>query len=206
MTAFALCTISYRSGEENAFDFNMCDNLRKGHCFRDYICQDSIEKNADYLKLSEKFARVLYLKDYTSYIKYSMVAELMDLNRNMMLSIDIIPIPNDEAVREVENRLSIQSKQTARSTGKATVKTANATVKTTDKAIKATERTSKVTVKAAIAAYKAAVAVGKAIASAVKAIIAAVKELVAAIAAGGWVAVVVIVVIFLIGNISGEPY
>ena len=34
-----------------------------------------------------------------------MVSELTDLNRNMMLSIDIIPIPTDEAVREVENRL-----------------------------------------------------------------------------------------------------
>ena len=95
----------YRSGEESAFDFNMRDNLRKGHCFRDYICPDSIEKNSDYLKLGEKFARVLYLKDYASYIKDSFVAELTDLNRNMMLSIDIIPIPTDEAVREVESRL-----------------------------------------------------------------------------------------------------
>ena len=33
-----------------------------------------------------------------------MVAELTDLNRNMMLSIDVIPIPMDEAVREAENR------------------------------------------------------------------------------------------------------
>lgn len=28
-----------------------------------------------------------------------------ELNRNMMFSIDIVPIPMDEAVREVENRL-----------------------------------------------------------------------------------------------------
>ena len=95
----------YRSGEESAFDFNMRDNIRKGHCFRDYICPDSMEKNSDYLKLGEKFARVLYLKDYASYIKDSFVAELTDLNRNMMLSIDIVPIPTDEAVREVESRL-----------------------------------------------------------------------------------------------------
>ena len=33
-----------------------------------------------------------------------MVAELTDLNRNMMMSIDVIPVPMDEAVREVENR------------------------------------------------------------------------------------------------------
>ena len=95
----------YRSGEESSFDFNMRDNIRKGHCFRDYICPDSMEKNSDYLKLGEKFARVLYLKDYASYIKDSFVAELTDLNRNMMLSIDIVPIPTDEAVREVESRL-----------------------------------------------------------------------------------------------------
>ena len=79
--------------------------MRKGHCFRDYICPDSIEKHADFLKLGEKYARVLYLKDYASYIKDSMVAELTDMNRNMMLSIDVIPVPTDEAVREVENRL-----------------------------------------------------------------------------------------------------
>ena len=59
---------------------------------------------------------------------------------------------------------------------------------------------------AAIAAYKAAVAVGKAVAAAVKAIIAAVKELIAAIAAGGWVAVVVIVVICLIALIAGSCF
>ena len=33
------------------------------------------------------------------------VAELCELNRNMMLSIDVVPVPTDEAVREVENRL-----------------------------------------------------------------------------------------------------
>ncbi len=34
-----------------------------------------------------------------------MIAELTDINRNLMMSIDVIPIPTDEAVREVENRL-----------------------------------------------------------------------------------------------------
>ncbi len=59
---------------------------------------------------------------------------------------------------------------------------------------------------AAIAAYKAAVAVGKAIVASVKAIIAAIKELIAAIAAGGWVAVVVILVICLVALIVGSCF
>ena len=52
----------------------------------------------------KKYGRVIFLKEYASYIKDNMVAELTDLNRNMMMSIDVIPVPMDEAVREVENR------------------------------------------------------------------------------------------------------
>ena len=95
----------YRAGEEEDFHFGMKDMMQKGHDFKDYICPDSMERADDYLKLGDKYARVLFLKDYASYIKDSMVAELTDLNRNMMLSIDVMPIPTDEAMREVENRL-----------------------------------------------------------------------------------------------------
>ena len=95
----------YRAGEESSFVFDAREKARLGHDFKDYICPDAIEKNADYIKLGEKFCRVIFLKDYASYIKDSMVSELTDLNRNMMMSIDVIPIPTDEAVREVESRL-----------------------------------------------------------------------------------------------------
>lgn len=95
----------YRSGDEGPFHFDMADRARLGHDFKDCICPDSIEKHSDYLVIGDKFARVLFLKDYASYIKDDMVTELTDLNRNMMLSIDIISVPTDEAVREVESRL-----------------------------------------------------------------------------------------------------
>ena len=95
----------YRHGEEADYCFDLQQSMKKGHSFKDYICPDSMEKHSDHLKLGEQFCRVLFLKDYASYIKDSMVTELTDLNRNMMLSIDVIPVPTDEAVREVENRL-----------------------------------------------------------------------------------------------------
>ena len=95
----------YRPGDETAFEMNVSKKARLGHDFRDYICPDSIERTADHIKLGEKYARVLFLKDYASYIKDSMFSELTELNRNLMLSIDVIPIPTDEAVREVESRL-----------------------------------------------------------------------------------------------------
>ena len=89
--------------------------------------------------------------------------------------------------------------KTSQQTAKAAQKTAQATVKTSQKAAQAAKATAKATATAVKAAAKAAVA-------AVKAIIAAVKSLVAAIAAGGWVAVVVIIVLCLVGLIAGSVY
>ena len=55
--------------------------------------------------MGNKYGRAMFLKEYASYIKDSMINELTSLNRTMMLSIDVIPVPTDEAVREMQNRL-----------------------------------------------------------------------------------------------------
>ena len=94
----------YRVGEETYFNFDMLDNMRKGHSFKDFMCPDTMEFESDYFKLGNRFGRVIFLKEYASYIKDSMIAELTDINRNMMMSIDVIPVPMDEAVKEAENR------------------------------------------------------------------------------------------------------
>jgi len=95
----------YRSGEEVYFRFDMHDMMKKGHDFRDYICPDSLEKHSDYLMLGGKYARVIYLKDYAAFISDQFVNKLTDQSRSMMLSIDIIPVATDEAVREVERKM-----------------------------------------------------------------------------------------------------
>lgn len=126
------------------------------------------------------------------------------------------------------DRSSKTIKQTAKSTGKAAVKTTQKTIKTaeqtarttikttqaaaktaqktaqaTAKAAKTAAHTARATAKATAAGIKAAV---KATAAAVKAIIAGTKALSAAIAAGGWVAVVIILVICVIGLIVGSCF
>ena len=95
----------YRIGEEVNYNLDIKDLMKKGHNFKDYICSDGFSFKSDYFEMGKKFGRVLFLKDYASYIKDSFIAELTDMNQNMMMSIDVIPIPTDEAVREVENRL-----------------------------------------------------------------------------------------------------
>ncbi len=95
----------YRQGEENAFEFDLSARAKLGHDFKDYICPDHVERGADYIKLGETYARVLFLKEYGSYISDDTIAELTDMNRNLMLSIDVLAVPTDEAIREVEGRL-----------------------------------------------------------------------------------------------------
>ena len=93
----------YRIGEESFFNFDMEEYAKKGHSFKDYISPDSIEVFDDYFKLGDKYGRVLFLKDYANFIKDKTIAEMTDIARNLMLSIDVVPIPTDEAVREVES-------------------------------------------------------------------------------------------------------
>ena len=95
----------YRIGEESSFSFDMEDYAKKGHSFKDYISPDSIEISDDFFMMGEKYGRVMFLKDYAAYLKDDIVTKLTDISRNLMLSIDIILIPTDEAVREVENRM-----------------------------------------------------------------------------------------------------
>ena len=95
----------YRTGEETGFHFDMSETMRKGHNFKDFICPDTFEFEKDFFRMGNRYGRVLFLREYASYIKDNMVAEMTELNRNLMLSIDVIPVPTDEAVREVENRL-----------------------------------------------------------------------------------------------------
>ena len=94
----------YRTGEETAFTFDIHEHMKLGHDFRDLIRPDSAKFKSDYFQIGNRYGKVLFLKSYASYIKDSMVTELTELNKNMMLSIDIIPIPMDEAVKEAENR------------------------------------------------------------------------------------------------------
>ncbi|AFV01071.1 MULTISPECIES: ATP-binding protein [unclassified Dehalobacter] len=95
----------FRPGEETDFRFDLSETMQKGHDFKDYISPDTFEFAKDHFRMGNKYGRVIFLREYASYIKDSMISELCDFNRSMMLSLDIIPIPTDEAVREVENRL-----------------------------------------------------------------------------------------------------
>ena len=95
----------FRPGEEQYFTFDAAETIRRGLDFRDLICPDSLTFKAGHFEMGGKVGRVLFLKDLASFLKDDMIAELSDFSRNLMLSIDILPIPTDEAVKEIQSRI-----------------------------------------------------------------------------------------------------
>ena len=95
----------FKAGEQAAAEFNIHEHSKRGQHFKDWFCPDSMEFAADHFKLDARYGRVLYLQDYASYIKDSFVSELCDLDRDLMLSIDILPVPTDEAARQLQSTL-----------------------------------------------------------------------------------------------------
>ena len=96
--------------------------------------------------------------------------------------------------------------KTVEQTSKATIKTAKTTVTASHTVVKAPQTIIQGTKKTVDAIYTAGRAIFVAGKSMIKGIIAATKALVAAIAAGGWVAVMIIVIIMLIGLLVGSSF
>lgn len=103
-----------------------------------------------------------------------------------------------------------QTSHSAIKTTERVAKNAEKMVKTAEKAAKASAKAAKKSAQAAKktaeAAAKAAKTAVKATVAAVKAAVAGIKSLVAAIAAGGWVAVVIILVITMVALIVGSGF
>lgn len=95
----------FRPEDAGTFSFDIKEKRRRGHSFKDSICPDSFEFFGDHFKIDNRYGRVLFLKEYGSYIKDAIMTELTALKRNLMMSLDIIPIPIEEAMKEAESRL-----------------------------------------------------------------------------------------------------
>ena len=90
----------FRPGEEQFYKFDLNASMRLGHSFKDYIAPDGMKFLSDHFELGGKVGRVLFMRKYSSYIKDDMITSMADFPRTLVLSIDLLPVPTDEAVRE----------------------------------------------------------------------------------------------------------
>ena len=95
----------FRPGEEQFYKFDLDGTMRLGHSFKDYIVPDGMKFLSDHFELGGKVGRVLFMRGYSSYIKDDMITSMADFPRTLVLSIDLLPVPTDEAVRDVQSQI-----------------------------------------------------------------------------------------------------
>ena len=72
--------------------------------FRDDLAPHKVTFKNDYFRLGNKYGRAMYLKTYPQFLKDTFISEMCATNFKLIYSMDIITVPTDEAVREVENK------------------------------------------------------------------------------------------------------
>lgn len=95
----------FHYGAEDDYHYDAGLYAQRGYSFKDAIAPDCLECRTDYFKMDGRYGRVLYLRDYANFIKDSFIAELTDIDRGMILSIDASPITTEAAVKLGENKL-----------------------------------------------------------------------------------------------------
>ena len=113
---------------------------------------------------------------------------------------------SSKAAKKASRASAKAAKKSAKATAKATKQAAKASAKAAKAGVKMSVRVAQAIKRAAIATVKFVKVAVKAIIATAKAVIAGVKALVAAIAAGGWVAVLIIVIIVLVALVAGSIF
>ncbi len=103
----------FRPCEEQNFQFDLTRSMQRGHDFKDAIAPDCLSFKKNYYEMGDLYGRVLFMRDYGSFIKDDLITSLMDFPRNMMLSIDIVPMGMDNAIKMVDKLImSVESDAT----------------------------------------------------------------------------------------------
>ena len=113
---------------------------------------------------------------------------------------------SSKAAKKASRASAKAAKKTAKTSAKAAKQAAKASAKAAKAGVKMSVRAAQAIKRAAIATVKFIKVAVKAIIATAKAVIAGVKALVAAIAAGGWVAVLIIVIIVLVALVAGSIF
>lgn len=94
----------YRPGNEGLFMWEK-ENKPKQISYKDLIAPDSFEFKKDHFMIGDKFARVLFIRDYPTFMNDKLITEITDLPFNMMLSISIKPIEQSAALKIINKQI-----------------------------------------------------------------------------------------------------
>ena len=93
----------YRSGSEQYYNFDLEAATKRRSSWKDYFCPDTFHFHHFYFEMVQKVGRVLFLKDWGKSLKVETLSRLMELNTNMMISVDIIPLSSETITKLLED-------------------------------------------------------------------------------------------------------
>lgn len=73
---------------------------------KDVIIPDGIQFKGNYMMIGDKFARVLYLNELPTQLTDNVLSELTDSDFNMITSLNLAPMPQDQAVKVVRHQIT----------------------------------------------------------------------------------------------------
>lgn len=108
----------YRSGEGAYFNYSYKKAEERHTDYRDYISPDSLKFGACDFEIHGRYGCVFFVKDWGASLKPETVSNMMELRKEMMISIDIIPMTPterrrfiDDAESNAEGNISFWSKK-----------------------------------------------------------------------------------------------
>lgn len=95
-----------RPGLEKHFAFDYEQSQRFGQSFKDSIAPLVLDDltSGDHLKIGDKYCRSLFLNHYPTYLDDRIITTIASINKQMIFSINFVPIPMAEAVSLAEGR------------------------------------------------------------------------------------------------------
>ena len=78
---------------------------RQGITTKDAIAPSSITFNADHIIIDDKYARVLFLEGYPSFLSTDFITDITDIACNMITSVFYEPISQDKSMKIINNQM-----------------------------------------------------------------------------------------------------
>lgn len=69
-------------------------------------CPDYFEFKTDYFMYNNKYARIVFLRQYPSSLKDKILKDIIDTNLNLIVTVNIAPVEPDKAVKKVKRQLT----------------------------------------------------------------------------------------------------
>jgi type IV secretory pathway VirB4 component len=91
---------------ENLFNCNIKQINKYGHITKDVLVPDSLKFKFNYFCIGDKFAKIIFLRDFPSYLNDCFIADITDFSFNMLLTINIKSVLPDKAIKLVKKQIT----------------------------------------------------------------------------------------------------